>query len=390
MKILLIGGGSGGHITPLLAVARELKALRPGIELIGVCEKSAAFAHLFDESEYIDEVRQVSAGKYRRYAGLKWYERWFDIKTLVLNVRDIYRTLMGYRQAKRLLSELKPDSLLIKGGFVAVPVGKAAAKLNIPYLTHDSDSTPGLANRLISNRAALHATGMPADLYSYPKEKIVYTGIPVSGKYKKLTSSRKATYREGLGLSGSSHVVTVTGGSQGGGQLNADVVAAVAVLMEEFPVLGVVHVAGAQKLKGVEEAYQKTLSPTQLKNVVLKGFANDLEVCTGAADVVVSRASATTLAELALQSQAVIVVPGLLSDGHQDKNAAYLAEKSAAAVVGYGDAKGLERAIRELLQSPEKRGLLSGNLHRLAKPHAARELATATLRIAEQGIRHAE
>ncbi|MDQ3123317.1 MAG: glycosyltransferase, partial [bacterium] len=195
MRILLIGGGSGGHITPLLAVAHELKLLHPGIELVGVCEKNAAFVHLYHEDQAIDRVLQVSAGKYRRYSGLSLKEKLTDIKTPVLNVRDAGRTLIGYRQARRLLKELKPDAMLIKGGFVAVPIGLAASRLGIPFITHDSDSIPGLANRIVSKWASLHATGMPAELYAYAKDKIVYTGVPVSQNFKYINDSVRADYR---------------------------------------------------------------------------------------------------------------------------------------------------------------------------------------------------
>lgn len=376
MRILLIGGGSGGHITPLLAVARELKQLDPAVELIGVCEKRSKFVGLFQDDANIDRVFQVSAGKYRRYAGLKWYQRWFDVKTLMLNTRDVWRLYVGYIEAKRLLKELKPDMLFFKGGFVAVPVGKAAAKLGIPYVTHDSDSVPGLANRLIAKSAKRHATGMPIDMYDYPAETAIYTGIPVSEKYKRLNSSLKATYRDALGLSSCSYVITVTGGSQGGEQLNNDVVVAVKSLVQKFPGLGVVHIAGSAKEKTVREAYAKALSADQLRMVVIKGFTNELEVCTGAADVVVSRASATTLAELSLQAQAVVVVPGRLSGGHQDKNAAYLEKKAAAALVQYGDAAGLESTLADLLSAPGKRASLAENLRRLAKPQAAKDIAS--------------
>ena len=329
-------------------------------------------------------MRQVSAGKYRRYAGLKWYQRWFDIKTLLLNLRDVRRTLKGYREAKNLLRELKPDGLLIKGGFVAVPLGRAAAKLGVPYLTHDSDSVPGLANRLIAGQAAVHATGMPAELYSYPQTKTIYTGIPVSDAFTKVTPSLRAVYREALGLSGCSRVITVVGGSQGAGQLNQDMVSLAGRLMQRFENLGIVHVAGRAHETEVRKRYNEELLADEARRVVVQGFIGTIYQSQGAADVVITRAGATQVAELSLQALPIIVVPGLLAGGHQDKNAAFLEGKGAALQVRHADAEGLYAAIELLLTDKDKAASLGAGLHALAKPEAAKELAVTTLGVLEK------
>lgn len=322
---------------------------------------------------------QVRAGKYRRYAGLAWYERLFDVKTLLLNIRDVWRTLKGYVEAKRLLRELAPQAILIKGGFVAVPIGKAASRLGIPYLTHDSDSTPGLANRLISRNATLHATGMPAELYAYPPDKTVFTGIPVSNAFKKVSPSLRATYREALGLSGCSEVITIVGGSQGAGRLNEDMATIAPRLMQKYPSLGIVHVAGEAHLKSLRSRYDEELLADEARRVVVQGFVPDVYVSQGAADLVISRAGATQMAELALQALPVVVVPGQLAGGHQDKNAKLYSSTGAASVVSHGDAEHLFTTIDGLLSNPSARKHLGENLHKLARPDAAKELAVLTL-----------
>jgi len=347
--------------------------------LIGVCEKNAAFSHLFEECQYIDRVVQVSAGKYRRYAGLKWYQRWFDLKTLMLNIRDVGRTISGYKEAKRLLKELNPNVLLIKGGFVAVPIGKAAAKLGIPYVTHDSDSTPGLANRLISSNAKIHATGMPVDLYNYPKDKTIYTGIPVSEAFKKVSPGLKSTYREDLGLSGCEKVITIVGGSQGAGQLNLDMVSIAGRLMQKYPNLGIVHVAGKAHESKVRKLYNKELLADEARRVVVQGFVGTIDASQGAADVVISRAGATQVAELSLQALPVILVPGLLAGAHQEKNADYLEKQAAALKVSNGNPEALYSAVDTLLSDDSLAKKLSEGLSHLAKPQAARELAIVTM-----------
>lgn len=379
MKILLIGGGSGGHITPLLAVARELKTLHPHIELHGVCERGSKFAHLYEDSSLIQDVHQIPAGKYRRYAGLSLLQRVTDMKTVVLNGRDVFRTVRGYRQALKLLKKARPDGLIIKGGFVAVPVGLAAAKLKIPFITHDSDSTPGLANKIISRWATVHATGMPTELYSYPPQKTVYTGIPVSPKFVPVDNVLRQTYRKKLGMSECSHVLTVVGGSQGGAQLNTDVVAVVGRLMERFPGLGVIHIAGATHEDDIRSSYKEKLQD-KAQQVRVLGFVDNVFECQGAADVVIARAGATMIAELAVQGMAMIVVPGRLAGGHQDKNAQYFVSKQAALTASHGDAEGLYDAVLRLLEDTELAKTLGMNLQTLGKPSAARELAQLSIK----------
>lgn len=380
---MLIGGGSGGHITPLLAVAREIKHIDHKAELISVCEKGSRFASLYHDSKDIDKSYQITAGKYRRYAGQSRLQKLLDVETIALNFRDLFRLTKGYFEASRLLKKERPDAILIKGGFVAVPLGLAAARRKIPFITHDSDSSPGLANRIISRWAVMHATGMPAELYNYPAESTVYTGIPISESFSKVSASDKKKFRQTVGLDGAKTVVTVIGGSQGGMQLNEDMVKAVTGLMSELDDLGVLHIAGDSHSAGVRSAYRKLLDKKQMDKVIVKGFVNNPAAYTGAADIIVSRASATAVAELAAQKKAVIVVPGNLADAHQHKNAEYLESKGAAMFVAGGDLPSLKSSLAELIADPGLCGKLAANLHELAKPSAANELAALVVGLAK-------
>jgi UDP-N-acetylglucosamine--N-acetylmuramyl-(pentapeptide) pyrophosphoryl-undecaprenol N-acetylglucosamine transferase len=384
MTILLTGGGSGGHITPLLAVARELKSLKPDLTIAAVCERNGAFAHLYEAESAIDTVYQLSAGKFRRYSNQSVVDKLLDVKTAAQNFRDLGRTLRGYTQAKKLLKELKPDAILIKGGFISVPVGKAAAALGIPYITHDSDSIPGLANRLIASGATYHATGMPVELYSYPAEKTVYTGIPLSAAFERVTPAIRTKYREEMGLKDCEHVITVVGGSQGAHQLNQDVISIIGRLMNEHPKLGIAHLTGSAHEEGVKRAYDAQLLTGERSQIVVTGFTDRLHEYSGAADIVIARAGATNTAEFSLQGLAVIMVPGQLSGGHQDKNAHYYQAQGAVMVAKHGDATGLYQAIKTLLSDDSLRTQLGEKLHTFAKPHAAKELAKLTLKVAEK------
>lgn len=381
---MLIGGGSGGHITPLLAVAHSIKQADPNIVVAAVCEKGSKYKKLFEDCPDIDELYEIPAGKLRRYGNQSLVKQLTDFETLLLNLRDIPKTIRGLSQAYRLLKRYKPDAVMIKGGFVGVPVGLAAAKLKIPYITHDSDSTPGLANRIIGKWASVHAIGMPANLYNYPKDKTVFTGVPVSENITEVESSDQKGFRSDIGMAGVNRLVTLTGGSQGGKQLNDDFVSISAQLLEEYPELGLIVIAGTSNEPEVSQTYDKLISPSERSRVLVKDFVSDLYKYTGAADIVVSRASATAIAEYAIQAKALILVPGKLADDHQQKNADYLAKRGSALKVAYGDAKGLYLAIKHLLDNQEKSDGLSISIKSLAMPDAAKRLANVTIKTASE------
>ena len=363
MKILLTGGGSGGHITPLLAVAKELKKLDNEVVIEAVCEKDGRFAELFKTEPAITKLHKISAGKYRRFGGLSTMQKLLNYKVHIKNVQDIGKVCIGYAQARRLLKQFKPDGILIKGGYVGVPVGLAAASLKIPFITHDSDTLPGLANKIIARWAYKHATGMPIEFYDYPKGSTVYVGVPISSNFKRATPDLVKSYRKTIGLSECDSVITVIGGSQGGEQLNEDMLKIAGRLMQHYPKLGIAHIAGEANAETVLSKYKNELLSDELKRVVVRGFVSDVYNYTGSADIVVSRASATVVAELAVQGKAAILVPGRLAGDHQTANAKHLAKIGAAAHVVYGDVEGLYNKIIEMLGNETQIKSLATKLH---------------------------
>src|SRR5665213_914894 len=199
MTIVLTGGGSGGHITPLLAVAHELKQLHPGSRVIYIGQRGDSLADIPAQHPDIDEVYNVRAGKFRRYSG-EGLKQLLDVSTVLKNVRDSGRVVMGLVGARRLLKRLKPDVIFIKGGFVGVPVGLAAAQLNIPFITHDSDAIPGLANRIIARWATAHAVALPKSAYDYPPDKTFTVGVPISHEFQPLSAALQKKYRQQLDI----------------------------------------------------------------------------------------------------------------------------------------------------------------------------------------------
>lgn len=385
--IVLTGGGSGGHITPLLAVASELKRLNPNHKIVYIGQTGDKLGDIPAKHGSIDETYTIRAGKLRRYHG-EGIMQILDIPTLVKNIRDFFYVLIGIWQSRKLLKQLNPAVIFIKGGFVGVPVGLAAGNLGIPYITHDSDAIPGLANRIISGKASKHAVALPSEVYDYPKAKTVSTGIPLQAEFKPVTSANKSQFRKELGFKDSDPMLFVIGGGLGSQRVNAAVADAVPHLLAEFPDLIIVHAVGRQNEETIKNAYAKIISKSEQGRVIVRSYIDDVYRYSGSADLVITRAGATNLAEFAAQGRACIVIPSpFLAGGHQLKNAKYLEDQQAAVVIDetelVADSNRLAKQVSDLLNSEERRNQLARNLSHFAKPNATSDIAKLIIKESE-------
>jgi UDP-N-acetylglucosamine--N-acetylmuramyl-(pentapeptide) pyrophosphoryl-undecaprenol N-acetylglucosamine transferase len=382
------GGGSGGHITPILAVADELKALQPDIEIIYVGQTGDGLGDVPAQHRTIDSVKTVRAGKLRRYHGEGWRQL-LDLKTMLLNLRDMVLVVVGFWQSFWLLKRLKPNAVFIKGGFVGVPVGLSAALLRIPYVTHDSDALPGLANRIVAPWAKKHAVALPKEVYSYPTDKTEVVGVPIAREYRPLTDEeiRGARKRAGVPLDG--RVLFITGGGLGALRLNNAVAACVPDLLMRYRDLTIVQLSGRAHEAELRRQYTALLPPADQSRVIVKGYVTNLYLYSGAADVIITRAGATAIAEFAAQEKPCVVVPNpLLSGGHQLKNARVLTERKAIRMVPEdalkADPLSLMAPVVELLDKPEQRRLLGKKLATFVQTDAAERLAMLLLDVAKR------
>ncbi len=333
-----------------------------------------------------EEVYLVSSGKFRRYHGESLLAHLTDVKTLLLNARDLVKVVGGTITARRLLKKLKPTVVFSKGGYAVVPVGIAAHGLGIPIVTHDSDTLPGLANRIIGRWASVHATGMPTEYYSYPKSKMRYTGIPVVSQFDSVSLSDKEEYKKQLAIPTPSTVLMVAGGGQGSRTVNNMVINSASQLFVDVPQLFIIHLSGKTLEHEVKTGYGENLNEACRARVRVVGFTDELYKFSAASDLVVARTGASTLAELAMQGRAVVAVPSpFLSGGHQLKNAEML-KKQHAAEIAHEDIppEDFTKLITRLLNDKSARQLLATNLHALAKPHAARDIAQILLNFASK------
>jgi len=387
MRIVVTGGGSGGHITPILAVAHEIKKYQPQTEIIYVGQTGDSLGDLPSQDPNIDAVKTVRAGKLRRYHGEGIWQL-FDVPTMLKNIRDAFYTLAGIFQSLALLRRLKPDVVFIKGGFVGVPVGLASAFWRIPYVTHDSDAIPGLANRIIARWAKIHAVAMPKEVYSYPQDKTVTVGVPVSHRCNRLTEQDMREAREKVGLAQYDQVILVTGGGLGAQRLNDAVADCAPELLERYPNLAIVQLAGRNKDQALRLKYNERLSARDKPRVVVRDFVTNLHDYSAAANVVITRAGANSLAEFAAQAKACVVVPNLfLTGGHQLKNAKVLADRKAIKMVSEDnlmrDHFALMPPLVDLLDNPAEAKGLGERLGNLEQSNAAQRLAMVLLEVAK-------
>lgn len=375
---MLVGGGSGGHVTPLVAVAAELKRQQPGVQLQFWTDRrfGDTARGIVGGAEPASKVTTIFSGKIRRYHKVPLLKQLADVPTVVKNIADLLLVGVGMLQSTLLLVFWRPDVVFTKGGYVCLPVGCAARLLKIPLVIHDSDAHPGLTNRILSGWAVSIATGAPLHNYSYPPAKSQYVGIPIASGFKPYTEPQKRAAKAHFGLPDTKRpLVVVTGGGLGAQRINDGLVSIGRELLQSAMV---VHVCGTGQLAALESRVPQTA------DYQLYGFVHDMMTLLGAADVVVTRAGATTLLELAALATPTIIIPnGLLSGGHQLKNAAVYQKARGAIVLdeqtlGTSPEK-LLQFIEGILSKPAEARAMGQRFASFARPQAAQQVAQLIL-----------
>jgi UDP-N-acetylglucosamine--N-acetylmuramyl-(pentapeptide) pyrophosphoryl-undecaprenol N-acetylglucosamine transferase len=323
-------------------------------------------------------VETIFSGKLRRYNDLPmWRQLLRPVSIVFPNIRDAFLIGIGFLQSLAKLRSWKPDVVFTKGGFVCLPVGMAAKVLKIPLVIHDSDAHPGLTNRVLAKWATRIATGAPLKFYPYPKDISRYVGIPINEEFVPLGAADRQKLKEKLGFNAKQPLVVVTGGGLGAGRINN----AVAKRMDELlGITSLVLISGTAQYDELRATTPESDPRFQLHAFVSSGMAELL----GAADIVVSRAGATTILELAALAKPTVLVPnGFLTGGHQLKNANVYAEKGAVEIINdhelYANPQLLVDTLTSLLANPHRLAEMSKAFHEFARPHAARDMAALIL-----------
>jgi len=377
MRIVLTGGGSGGHLFPLLAVVREIKKIiQQNIYKIPIGE-GTGIEFMFIGPETVGEElliegniqhRTIMAGKLRRYASLQ-------------NIFDIFKIPVSIVQALWHLFFFMPNVIFSKGGYGSVPVVIAAWIFRIPVIIHESDSVPGLANKFCSALSQKIAISFPESIKffsSKKKNKIALTGNPVRNE---ILNGTLEEAKKTFGLSGLKSIILVLGGSQGAKMLNDVVLNALPSLVSRCEII---HQCGSNNY----EEIKKDLENRSPQGYFLFPFLdeNQMKQAYAAANLVISRAGAGTIAEIATLGKPSILVPlpGSAAD-HQLKNAMSYAESGSAMIIDQMNLTPhlFQDQIFSLLEDTELLKKMSANAKKFNPPDAAQKIAQEVLSIAK-------
>ena len=307
-KIVLTGGGTAGHVTPNIALLPSLREAGYEITYMGSYDGIEKKLIADFDISYVG----ISTGKFRRY---------LDVK----NLTDPFRVIKGFSEARKYLKEFQPDVVFSKGGFVSVPVVRAAASLGIPCIIHESDMTPGLANKLCIPVACKICCNFPETMKLLPENKAVLTGSPIR---KELASGNRVAGLNMCGFTANKPVIMVMGGSLGAANVNKAVREALPQLLEDFQI---VHLCGKDK---VDNLLLNTSGYKQFEYV--KAELKDLFAM---ADIVISRAGANAICELlALKKPNILIpLPSASSRGDQLLNAKSFESQGFSIVIDEDD-----------------------------------------------------
>jgi len=372
MKIFLAGGGTGGHFTPLMAVADALN-------VIAEQEKIAKMDLVFiSDSPYDSNLllqkgvrfKKIYAGKIRRYFSL-------------LNIVDFFKTIAGLFKAIWSIYLDFPDVIFSKGGYASFPVVFAARIFGIPLIVHESDVVPGRVNKWSGKFAKRIAVSFPRAAKYFPKEKTALTGIPI--RRELLTPAGKSGAKDFYNLEEDVQTIMIIGGSQGSKRINDNFLDIVPELVKKFQII---HVTGKNNFKDVQERVSIILKDSQYKtryHVFDFMDVTQMRMAYGAADLIVSRASATSIFEIAVSGVASILIPlPKAAQDHQKENAYAFAETGACDVIEEFNLSPhlLQSEIEKLLSDKEKLAKMGEAAKKFAKPDAAEKIAREIITLA--------
>lgn len=361
MRIVISGGGTGGHIFPAISIANAIKSLHPDAEILFV----GALGRM--------EMQRVPAAGYK-IIGLPICG--FDRKNLLNNIKVLFKIWKSQRMAKEIIKNFKPMVAVGVGGYASGPMLNQAAKMGIPCLIQEQNSYAGVTNKLLAKKANRICVAYDDMERFFPADKIIKTGNPVRQSLLDTKISKEDAIRS-FGLDPAKKTILLVGGSLGARTINESV----------LQHLDLVSQSGIQFIwqtgKYYSEQIAEELKNKKPDNLIVTDFISDMGTAYKAADLVISRAGASSISEFCLIGKPVILVPSPnVAEDHQTKNAMALVNKQAAVFVKDSEAPGilLDKAI-ELVKDNEKLKNLSENILQLALPDSADIIAKEVIKM---------
>ena len=364
-RVIVSGGGTGGHIFPALSIANALKRLEPDIEI------------LFVGAEGKMEMEKVPEAGYR-IEGLP--VRGLQRRLTLENIKVLINLWKSLRKARKIVREFKPDAVVGVGGYASGPIGRVAVKCGIPLILQEQNSYAGVTNKLLARKACCICVAYDGMERFFDKQKLVFTGNPVRKDLLKAKEARE----EGIayyGLEPGKKTVLVTGGSLGAGTINKAVRKNIGKIAG-WKEVQVIWQCGSYYYENLNRELEGKLP----ENIRLTAFLKRMDLAYACADVVVARAGAGTISELCLLEKAVILIPSPnVAEDHQTKNAMALVNKGAAVMLRDADAEmEFGQVLEHVLQDAECCGDLRKNIAALAIPESDEKIAKEILNVSNR------
>lgn len=366
LRIIISGGGTGGHIFPAVSIANEIKAKRPDAKL------------LFVGAEGRMEMQRVPAAGYE-IKGLPIAG--FDRKNLLKNVPVLFKILKSRRLARRIIKDFRPQVAVGVGGYASGPTLNVAESMHIPTVLQEQNSYAGVTNKLLAKHASQICVAYEGMERFFPADKILLTGNPVRQNLLQSAPAREDAVKT-FGLVPRKKTVLIIGGSLGARTINESVLGHLTLIKQQNDVQFIWQ-TGKYYSEEINAELQRRGCPD---NLLVKDFISDMAAAYSAADLVISRAGAGSISEFCLLGKPVILVPSPnVAEDHQTKNALALVQKSAALMVTDADAR---RALLPLAVNTVTDVLrledLSRQICKWAKPNAASDIADVIIALAEK------
>ena len=367
-RIIISGGGTGGHIFPALSIADAIRTKHPEAKILFVGANNRMEMQRVPDAGY-DIVGLPIAG--------------FDRKNLLKNFKVLWLILKSQCMAKKIIKDFAPQAAVGVGGYASGPTLKMAAKMNIPTLIQEQNSYAGVTNKILSKRAKLICVAYDGMERFFPHEKIKKTGNPVRKNLLDMRANRKEAMKA-MQLDENKKCVLIVGGSLGARSINEGVLANLELIKANRDIQFVWQ-TGKLYFEEMKRRVEEFGMP---ENLTITDFVSNMANALSAANLVVSRAGAGSISEFALLGKAVILVPSPnVSEDHQTKNAMALVEKDAAIYVADANVKEelIKKAI-ETVNDDNKISQLESNIEKMGKPNAAEDIANEVMMLADAYI----
>ncbi len=353
MRVLLAGGGTAGHINPALAIAGYIKSKKPDTEFLFIGNKGGMEQRLVPQAGY--EIKSIT---------ISGFKRSLSPKSMVENVKTITRTFTSSHEAKKIISDFKPDICIGTGGYVSGPVVRTAAKMGIPCIIHEQNAFPGVTNKMLAKSVKKLMLAVPDAKKYFENVDCVVTGNPVRGEI--LTADKEKSRAE-LGLD-ARPVILSFGGSLGARRINEAVADLVARSGKDGRYQHI-HAYGKYGDWFPNLVKEKGTDISKCSNIDIRPYIDNMPTCMAAADLVICRAGAITLSEIQAMGKPAILIPSPnVAENHQYHNAMALVNKGAAEIIEESELTGelLMQKTDKMLIDPENIKRISENSKNMA------------------------